>query len=183
MTNVKILPSRKAGTQWTQTDKATHEVWAILSYKYPAASAIMHYLAANVENHNAVVISQQTIADILGMSLSTVKRAVKILKSGNWIEIRQIGATGSACAYVLNDRVCWIKSRDARRYSLFSALVVVSEEEQPDRDELGRQHPLVRLPTMFAGEQQLPTGEGLAPPSSPSIPGLEVDLPAIRREQ
>jgi len=85
------------------------------------------------------------------------------LIEGNWIEVRQIGATGQTNAYVVNDRVAWHGAREGLRYSLFSATVVVSEEQQPDRAELGRQKPLRRLPRI--GEQQLPSGPGLPPPS------------------
>ncbi len=66
------------------------------------------------------------------------------------------------------------------RYSLFSAAVVVSADEQPDRDHLGSQLPLERLPVVYAGEQQLPTGTGLVSPSQPSLEGLEPDLPVRR---
>lgn len=31
---------------------------------------------------------------------------------------------------------------------------------------------------LYSGERQLPTGPGLPPPSSPSLPGMEPDLPA-----
>lgn len=37
----------------------------------------------------------------------------------------------------------------------------------------------MKLPRMFPGEQQLPAGPGLPPPSEPALPGLEADLPAI----
>jgi hypothetical protein len=32
------------------------------------------------------------------------------------------------------------------------------------------------------GEQQMPSGEGLEPPSQPSFEGMEPDLPAIVRD-
>ncbi len=53
-----------------------------------------------------------------------------------------MGSTSSVNAYVMNDRVVWSGPRDGRRFSLFSANVLVSEEEQPDRDSLGKQEPL-----------------------------------------
>ncbi|MCP6497816.1 hypothetical protein NL476_28035, partial [Klebsiella pneumoniae] len=58
--------------------------------------------------------------------------------------------------------------------------VVASEAEQPDRNKLGQQNPLHRLPRMFKDEVQLPTGDGLPPPSEPSLPGMEAALPALR---
>jgi hypothetical protein len=100
------------------------------------------------------------------------------LERGRWVEQRQIGQNGTVNAYVLNDRVAWSKSRAGLRYSLFSALVIVSDDEQPDKEDLGNQPPLRRLPAMYPGERQLPTGPGGDPPSQPFIDGLEPDLPA-----
>ena len=67
------------------------------------------------------------------------------------------------------------------RYSLFSAAVLIADDEQPDREELGAQPALHRLPNLFPGERQLPSGPGLPPPSEPSLPGMEPDLPAIEQ--
>lgn len=82
---------------------------------------------------------------------------------------------------MVNDRVAWHGARDGLRYSLFSAAVVVSEEEQPDRTELGRQAPLRHLPRI--GERQLPVGDGLPPPSQPFLNGMEPDLPATEQPE
>jgi len=94
------------------------------------------------------------------------------------LEIRQIGERGTVNAYVLNDRVVWSGPREGIRYSLFSAAVVVSDYEQPDQAELGQKPALRRLPSLFPGERQLPTGPGLDPPSEPALPGMEPDLPS-----
>jgi hypothetical protein len=174
----KKLPAKKAGS-WVQTDRSIHELWAQLSFKYPAAAAILHFLTGRVGEHNAVVVGQKTVADILGMSLSTAKRGFAALEKGNWVEKRQIGVTGSINAYVLNERVAWHRARDDRRYALFSAQVVVAADDQPDKDELGQQEPLQRLPRVHPGEGQLPSGEGLPPPSQPALPGMEPDLPEM----
>lgn len=74
--------------------------------------------------------------------------------------------------------MAWSGKRDGIRYSLFSAIVVLSEDEQPDRDQLGQQEPLRRVPSLFRDEKQLPSGDGLPPPAEPALPGMEVDLPA-----
>src|SRR3546814_5253608 len=109
----------------------------------------------------ALVTGVQTCAlPILGVrSITTIKTAITALVSGNWIEVRRIGENGTVNAYVLNDRVVWSGPREGLRYSLFSATVVVSDSEQPDRDTLGKQEPLRRLPPI--GERQLPHGDGL----------------------
>ena len=116
----------------------------------------------------------------MGRHVNTVKTAFKTLRDRNWIEIRQVGERGTVNAYIINDRVAWTGKRDGIRYSLFSAAVVLSEEEQPDRDQLGQQEPLRRVPSLLRDEQQLPSGDGLPPPSEPTLPGMEPDLPATK---
>src|SRR3546814_8542374 len=96
------------------------------------------------------------------------------------MEVRRIGENGTDNAYVVNDRVVWSGPREGLRYSLFSATVVVSDSEQPDRDTVGKQEPLRRLPPI--GERLLPHGDGLPPPSQPFLDGFEPDLPATEQQ-
>ena len=169
------LTPPSSGT-WVQTEREAHEAWAKLLRKSPRAAELLHLLVARVGRHNAVVISQKTLAVLMGRHANTVKAAVRDLKEGRWIEVRQIGDTGTTNAYIINDRVVWQGKRNGIRYSLFSAAVVLSEAEQPD--DIDDQVPLRRTPSLYPGEQQLPTGYGLPPPSQPHLEGLEPNLPA-----
>jgi len=162
---------------WVQTERAAHERWAKLSLSNPRASAVLHVMLSKMGRHNALVVSQKALSKMCGCSVRTLQYALKSLKDQNWIEVRQIGPTGTANAYIINDRVAWSGKRDGIRYSLFSAAVLVSDDEQPDKDEIGNQPSLEQVLTLLPGEQQLPTGDGLEPPSEPAIPGLEHDLP------
>jgi DNA-binding transcriptional MocR family regulator len=179
---MKPLPAPKSPKpgEWVQTERAAHEAFAALIGKSPLAAKIMHALVSRVADHNAVVISQGVLADIVGASRQGVQKALKILERDRWIEIRQVGDRATVNAYVVNDRVAWFGDREGRKYSLFSATVIVSSEEQADADSLDDLHrkPLRKLPMIYPGERQLPTGDGLPPPSQPSFPGLEPDLPA-----
>lgn len=170
--------TEQAGT-WVQTDRAAHEKWAKLSIGNPRAASVLHVLVAQMGRHNAIVASQSNLARAAGCSLPTLKRALAVLREQGWIEVRQIGPTGTACAYIVNDRVAWTGKRDGIRYSLFSAAILISDDEQPDREELGAQPSLHRLPSVYPGERQLPEGEGLPPPSQPFFVGMEPDLPAL----
>lgn len=174
------LPAQKPKGHWVQTDRSSHEAWAALTRKSPLAAQVMHLLAARVGDHNAVVISQGTLAQLAGASRRGVQNAIAILERERWIELRQIGDRGTVNAHVINDRVVWTGARDGLRTSLFSAVVVVSEAEQPDREDLGSQLPLRAVPRLFPGESQLPAGNGLPPPSEPTLPGMEPDLPSVQ---
>lgn len=165
---------------FVQTELKVHEEWAQLTMKKPYAAALMHVLTAQVGEHNAVVASYPTLAKLLGVSVMTIRRAVTILSEGNWIEVRRIGGTGTSNAYIINDRVAWTQPRDNLRYSLFSANVIISSDEQPDKDQLESQKPLRKLPKI--GEMQIPFGDGLPPPSQPSLPDMEPDLPATGQQ-
>lgn len=172
------IPERSPVGRWLQTERAAHEAWAKLISEAPKAAQLMHLLVARIGQNNAVVISQKNLIRLMAASRPTVQRAVKKLKDDNWIEVRQIGDRGTTNAYVINDRVAWLGKRDGIRYSLFSAAVIISDDEQPDMDELDSQEPLRQIPSIGRGEQQLPTGPGLPPPSEPTFPGMEMDLPA-----
>ena len=181
--NRPALPRKSSAGQWVQTERAAHEAWASLIAKAPKAAQLMHILTARIGEHNAVIISQKTLRTLMGCSRPTAQRALDVLAQDRWIEVRQVGESGTVNAYVINDRVAWATGRDGLRYSLFSAAVVLSEEEQPDRAELGRQEPLRKVPSLFRDERQLPNGPGLPPPSQPFLDGMEPDLPATDADE
>jgi hypothetical protein len=166
---------------WVQTDRAAHEAWGRLSVRKPRASAVLHFLISKMGHQNAVVISQGALAKYTGCSLATLKRAIADLKAEQWIDVRRIGPTGTACAYIVNDWVAWGQPRDQLRMSVFSATVIADAEEQDEVDLEPRK--LRRIPTLYPGEMQLPTGPGEDPPSQPSIPGMEPDLPALAEDE
>lgn len=170
-------PVKNKPGQWVQTERKAHEEWANLIGRKPRAAALLHHLVAQMGHQNAVMVSQKTLAKIMGASLDTVKRALRDLEAERWIQIVKMNGPGTVAAYVVNDRVAWGQPRDQLRLSVFSASVVADAEDQ---DPLTLEHgSLRRIPTLFPGERQLPTGPGEDPPSQPSIPGMEPDLPAI----
>ena len=173
------LTTKPTGT-WVQTDRAAHERWASLTLSHPRAAALLHLMVARMGRNNALVVSQQTLARLAGCSLRTVQYALQALREHRWIDVVQIGSAGTVNAYVINDRVAWSGKRDGIRYSLFSAVVLASSAEQPDEAAIAQRRPLEPIPALYPGEQQLPTGPGLPPPSEPPLPGFEPDLPARR---
>lgn len=166
---------------WVQTERKAHEAWGNLALKSPRAAALLHRLVAQMGHQNAVVINQKTLAEIMGCTVRTVQRAVADLVADKWIQAISMGGAGTVNAYVVNDRVAWGEKRDMRPHvSVFSAQVIARADEQDAMTLEGSS--LRRIPTLYAGERQLPTGPGEEPPSQPSIPGFEPDLPYIDQE-
>lgn len=171
------VTERRKAASWVQTDRATHEKWARLTLDKPRAAALLHLLVHEVDDAQAVVASHETLAEMMGASVSTVKRAIKDLTARSFIEVVEVGK-GAVNSYVLNSHVAWTGPRDGLRRARFSATVLAREVEQSEGIDQSR--PLEAMPRIRMGERQLPTGQGLPPPSEPALPGMEVDLPATK---
>ena len=102
-------------------------------------------------------------------SRRTVQRAVDVLVEDRWIEVRQIGENGTVNAHIINDRVAWSGKRDGIRYSLFTAAVIVSDEEQPDRDQIDHQAPFAP-PAQPISRRTATSERERPPPSVTTIP-------------
>lgn len=179
------LPAPELGTtgnskpgQWVQTERKAHEAWAHLIARKPRAAELLHHLVAQMAHQNAVVIPQKILAQLMGRSIDTVQRALRDLEAERWIQIVKMNGPGTVAAYVVNDRVAWGQAREQLRLSVFSATVVA---DISDQDTATLEHSdLRRIPTLYPGEQQLPTGQSGEPPSQPNIPTMEPDLPALK---
>lgn len=176
---IGLSNSHKPG-QWVQTERKAHEAWANLIARKPRAAELLHHLVAQMGHQNAVVVPQKVLAQLMGRSIDTVQRAVRDLVAEKWIQVVKLNGPGTVAAYVVNDRVAWGQPRDQLRLSVFSATVVA---DLADQDDGALEHSdLRRIPTLYPGESQLPHGPGEEPPSQPSVPGLEPDLPSLRAE-
>lgn len=171
-------PAKNEPGKWVQTERKAHEAWAELIGRKPRAAALLHHLVAQMGHQNAVVVSQKILSKLMGCSLRTVQYAVADLEAEQWIQIVKMNGPGTVAAYVVNDRVAFQGKRENMRFSLFSAAVIADADDQ-DAATLAHSD-LRRMPSLFSGERQLPTGPGAEPPSQPSIPGFEPDLPAIQ---
>lgn len=171
------VPAASGRATWVQTERKAHEAWGRLAGKNPRAAALMHHLVARMGDQNAVVISQKTLAALLGVSVDTVKRGLQMLVAEKWIQIVKLNGPGTVAAYVVNSQVAFAERRETLHMALFSANVVA---DAADQDAATLTHgELRKIPMLFPGETQLPTGPGEEPPAEPSLDGLEHDLPAL----
>lgn len=114
-----------------------------------------------------VVISRTAMAELLGVSLPTVQRALKTLVGGHWVQRIKIGG---AYAIAVNKAVAWVGPRGQLDHAVFAATVIAARSEQ---DDTGINPGVLRqLPMAFPGEDILPVGES-KPPAQELIPGTE----------
>lgn len=107
-----------------------------LAGKHPKAHQILLFLLDQMDNYNAVMCSYKVFQEALGMSDSTAKRAVKILKENNFIKIYK---SGSANIYAVNKKLAWGSWGTNYKYAKFEANIIISENEQDNEqndDEL-----------------------------------------------
>ena len=172
-----IKVAAKAGPQrFVQVPLQAVEQIGNLLARRPTAGRLLFKMIEYMGPQNAVVISQKTLAKLMGIGLRTVQTAVADLTAERWIQPIKLNGPGTVQAYVINSRVVWAQKREELRLSLFHAAVVADYDDQ-DPVTLD-DAPLRIIPAIFPGERQLPTGPGEDPPSPPFIDGLEPDLPA-----
>lgn len=120
--NKKILP-------FVQWEKSSMTAWRKLNMQSPTATNLLTLMIESMNDVNALMMSQQTMAEVLGCSRQTISSAIKILKDGNWIDTVRVG---SSTIYVVDRSVFWTQARNKRHYADFYARVIASENEQKE---------------------------------------------------
>jgi cobalamin biosynthesis protein CbiG len=161
------VPKRQT---FVQTERTAHIALGKLAVKYPSAAAVLHSLIGLMDRQCAICISHQTIAEMLGIHLTTVKKAMKILKERNWIQQVQLGPSGTVNAYLVNSRVAWADRRANLRMARFSAVIIANPKDQ-DEATLSladmRKVPLIYPPEEALAHGEWPQGE------QSQLPGFE----------
>jgi len=154
---------------WAQIQLAALEDLRGLMRRAPKAAELLLALIERMQpgSGGVVVASRETMRDLLGVSMPTVERALRVLVVDGWVQRMRIG---SAHALAINDRVAWVGSRGDLPHAVFSATVIASRAEQ---DAMALNPPPARhVPMIEAGDQVLAVGPGLEPPSQPELETL-----------
>lgn len=115
---------------WIQLDQREATKLGKLIADNPMAGAVMATIMGQIDGENAIVMSHALIAAMLGISKSSVVRAMKELVKGQWIKVIQLGAAGTTNAYLVNSEVAWQGPRIGMRTAKFKATVIAFEPEQ-----------------------------------------------------
>ena len=141
---VDLLEAEKAKKRLTknldfvQVERSELRCIAELGQKSSLALDILMMLVQSMNKENAVMMSYETMAALTGKKDRTLRRAIKILKEGKWIQVIKIG---TANAYVVNNAVFWTDRGD-KKYTSFSAQIITTFDEQ-DKDV--RSNPNIKL--------------------------------------
>lgn len=91
------------------------------------ATRILLFMLENMDKFNALICSYTVFQEQLEISISTVKRAIKILKEQGFIAIYK---SGTSNVYVINDDLAWTNHGNKHQYCKFPANVVLTASEQ-----------------------------------------------------
>lgn len=112
--------------QVNNSDEAfEREHWLITNNA--TAYKVWRFLAKHMDNYNAVMVSYQVLTEVFEVSRTTIYRAIKFLEDNKYIKITK---SGTSNVYALDDSLVWKSWGSNKKYSKFSANVIVSESEQ-----------------------------------------------------
>ena len=154
---------------WAQLNLEAAEDLRGLMRRNRWAAELMLTLITRMEPGGAgvVVCSRETMRELLGCSMPTVERALRVIVEEGWAQRIRIGG---AHALAINSRVAWVGPRGDLAHAVFSATVIASRSEQ---DAIALNPPNVRhIPVVRQGEIPLPCGPGQEPPSQPDLDGI-----------
>jgi len=99
----------------------------LMTRENPTALNIFLWVVKHMDTRNALVVSQQTIAETLGIHKNTVYLAVKYLKERKALTILRSSNTN---IFAINAQVVWRSTVAAKRFAHFDAKVYISDSEQ-----------------------------------------------------
>lgn len=102
----------------------------------PKAAILYNFLAENsAPDTGALVVSQQILADKLGVSRMTISRHIKYLEKRN--VLLKISLSGGVCAYALDPEMVWKSYSTNKDYATFRTQTLVKKIDM-EKDEIHR---------------------------------------------
>lgn len=103
----------------------------VMTKENPTALSIFLWIVKYMDNRNALVVSQQAIAESLGFHKNTVYLAVKYLKEKKALTVLRSSNTH---IFAINAQIAWRDTADAKKFAHFDAKVYIAESEQQEEE-------------------------------------------------
>jgi hypothetical protein len=96
----------------------------------PQAAEMLFWMMENMNDRNALIVSQQALAEAMDCHRNTINNHIRYLKEMKAIYTLK---SGSSNIYYLNKEIVWQDNAHNKRFGKFGATIVVAESEQePD---------------------------------------------------
>lgn len=123
---------KKKNKNFTQVYSGGFQRIAELFSKYPLAGRIYLFLAEHLEpGTGAVVVSQELLAEEMGVTSRTIRTATKWLDENNIVVRIKLGA-GSIYAYCLDPHEVWKSWDSTKKYAAFNTKTLARKGDNGD---------------------------------------------------
>lgn len=114
-------------------DRYREEAW--LMRKSPIAYQILRFITDNMDHYNALICSYRVIEESLGVSHSTIARAIRLLQERKYLQVSKSGTTN---IYWVNKELYWHSYGTNYARAEFGAKIIISADEQDpaEREEI-----------------------------------------------
>ncbi|MGL5649879.1 MAG: replication/maintenance protein RepL [Clostridium sp.] len=109
-----------------QFNKASYKAEDQLLEKSATAYRVFKFLIQNMDSYNAVMCSYTVLEENLNISNSTVKRAIRLLKTEKFIDVYK---SGTSNVYCINKNIVWSSWGTNFKYAKFGANIILSKTE------------------------------------------------------
>jgi len=99
----------------------------------PMGAKIFMWLLKHMDKRNALVISQQALAEAIGVHRNSVANATTYLKEKKAVAVFKSGNTN---IYAVNAQIAWKSDANGKKHAWFDAKVYIAEFEQYDDQPL-----------------------------------------------
>lgn len=118
---------------WYQVNKEYYKQEDWLMSKSPIAYRIFKFLINNMDGYNSVICSYKVLQETFLVSQDTVRRAIKILKDKQYIDVYK---SGTSNVYCVNKNIVWSSWGSNYKYAKFGANIILSESEQEEQAKI-----------------------------------------------
>lgn len=94
-----------------------------------SAYDLFMFLIKNMDGFNSLIVSTNTLAEIMGISTRTIFRAAKYLKEHGWVCIMKSGSTN---VYIVNPDIVWTSYANQKSCCKFASNVMMSSSENAE---------------------------------------------------
>ena len=100
----------------------------------PIASKMFMFFIENMNQHsNSLVVSQESLSEVLGCGRTSIYNAVKHLVEGKYIQVLKSGVNN---VYCVNADIVWTKKRGELYHARFNTSIYLTSSEQDEEQKL-----------------------------------------------
>lgn len=112
--------------KWAQLNMDEIPNLRALNQQYSTACSVLLFMIEKMDRTNAFSCSHSTMAKVLKISESSVRRAIRYLLEQNFIDV--IRVPGREALYYINGNLAWKAFGEDQKFAEFKATIVVPRE-------------------------------------------------------